>query len=408
MGMIAGTILSLFIPKIKTGISMRKKRKLTYPWMDMPADQNPIWFHCASGELEYAKPVLKKLKQTKPELVILLTYFSPSVKKSAEACPYVDIAVPLPWDHVTFFRDFLKHHKPRALLIARTDLWPEMLYTTHKFNIPTLLFSCTFSEEKSRLKNFLFRKHTEWILSFLDGIYCVSSSDKKNLEFLTLPSKNIVAGDTRYDQVIERLHNPNSLNGEIKPSGSVFVAGSTWEPDEKIIMESFKEILNLGIRIIIAPHEPTEKHLKQLEKQFDILGLSHQRYTKSKTWKAQNVLVVDRVGILADLYSWACYAFVGNSFQKHAVHSVMEPLAAGCVTFVGPYHKNNPEALEFKQLKSKGFHFVNAISNSSHLVQTLKSLEETNVSEFKDCIMEEVSKRTGASEKVVQWIIQKI
>jgi 3-deoxy-D-manno-octulosonic-acid transferase len=159
-----------------------------------------------------------------------------------------------------------------------------------------------------------------------------------------------VLGDTRFDQVQFRLKNPKALPAQLRPTLPALVAGSTWPQDERILIEGLAPLLlKQKIQMLLVPHEPTNAHIQSLERQLTKAGLQFQKYSDGLAWTSAQVLIVDQVGVLAELYQWANIAFVGGSF-KASVHSVMEPLGAGCLTLVGPYYSNNREALEFSQI----------------------------------------------------------
>lgn len=364
--------LAVFHPKIRAGLRLRAKDSSgVKPWLNWIPGQRPIWMHCASGEFEYAKPVIKRLKEQAPRTKILVTYFSPSIAAAAERFPGVDFACPVPWDCAPDLREFISHHQPRLLLIARTDAWPEMLRQTHLAGIGSLLFAATLTRDSGRARGW-----GRWVskatYSYVSQIFCVSDEDRALFAELGCANSTVVAGDTRFDQVKARLRAPKPLREELfalphlphlphlnegSPRGSqnkplqkkpLLVAGSTWAEDEDVLLGVIKNF-QTALRFVVVPHEPTAEHLRTLEAKIASHGLRSIRYTNAPQWNESEILLVDTVGILAELYSKGEFAFVGGSF-KTSVHSVMEPLAAGCLTFVGPFHKNNREALEFRRL----------------------------------------------------------
>ena len=393
----------LFNAKIREGLRMRAGDETgTPPWLKAPAGQRPVWIHCASGEFEYAKPVITLLKKRAPGVRILVTYFSPSIAGAVGKFPGVDIATPAPWDRASDVSRFIEHHRPRALLIARTDAWPEMVRQAEKHAIPSLLFSATLAAGSGRATGFG-RWASRAVFSKLTEIYCVSEADRAVFEGLRIAPRTVVAGDTRYDQVRARLATPKPLRealfSGVDPLATV-VCGSTWEEDEAVLVETIAATLDTSLRFVIVPHEPTDAHLASLEEALRGKGLASMRYSKSETWPAGTVLLVDQIGILAELYAKARLAFVGGSFRK-TVHSVMEPLAAGCFTFVGPLHHNNREALEFKTLA-----MVQEATDAGELAQKLKAAATRLKAEPKlsESVRDEVHKRGGKSEAVLAWL----
>lgn len=399
-------LLSLFNGKIREGLNMRRGS----PWLGWSRDQKPIWFHCASGELEYAKPVIDRLKRASPETKILVTYFSPSIAKAARSYPGVDFACPSPWERPEDLSAFIEWHRPRALAIARTDTWPEMLRQAKLAGLPTILFSATLPESSGRARGF-----GRWLsraaFSLLDHVLCVSEEDRRVFEAIGVGGELRVGGDTRYDQVFQRLAHPKPVRAELfneTDARPVLVAGSTWEEDEAVLIPCASELRG-HLRWVIVPHEPTPTHLAKLEVQLRESGLTFTRYSSASAWSSEDVLIVDKIGILAELYSFGRFAFVGGSFKK-SVHSVMEPLAAGCLTFVGPFHVNNREALEFRSLQAPGKDAtcVSAVANHAELAKLLRGHLGSEFSEgsVRKGISREVESRAGRSDAVSELCLK--
>ncbi len=331
--------------------------------------ENPVWIHCSSGEFEYAKPVIRALKDQ--NYSVLVTYFSTSVKDNIESTPEVDGFGPLPWDLPEKIEAFLNRFSPCCLLIARTDVWLNTVQVCQKRQIPTLLFSATFSGNSSRLWPVI-RSIVRLGLNSVNEIHCVTAQDLQTLQRLGVTSKALVVGDTRYDQVLFRLRNSKPLKANKDPrkrNSLVMMCGSTWPQDEKVLLQAVAKLnekfkspnsiecqnskdsqKNLKIVFVFVPHEVDSSHILHLESEIQSLGLTSLRYSSEESFCNQDILIVDRVGILAELYQISGVAFVGGSF-KWQVHSVMEALACGLITLVGPHYKNNREAIEYSQFE---------------------------------------------------------
>jgi 3-deoxy-D-manno-octulosonic-acid transferase len=359
----------------------------------------PIWIHAASGEFEYAKSVIRELKKRHAETPVLVTYFSPTYAHAACGFEGVDLAMPLPIDLPGPCRSFLKKYRPQRLLIARTDFWPEMLSQCRAMQIPTSVFAYT-QKSGSGLFQKLFKR---WILGHVDEIFCVSEIDRLNT-LQILPSARVeVLGDTRYDQVAFRLSHPKRLKVKIEQSIAYFVAGSTWSQDEEVLLPSLADFLKSErLRLVLVPHEPTQNHLNELEARIKDLGLTCQKWSQVDEWTTE-VLVVDQVGVLAELYLGASWAFVGGSFRK-SVHSVMEALGAGCRTFVGPYYQNNREAIEFSTLRLAGQPGLQVVHSKEELEQEMqKELEQPEeLNRFKKALSSEFHHRLNATNRLLE------
>ncbi len=391
---------SLFNAKIKAGYRLRREH-----WPATPAGLQPIWIHASSGEFEYAEGLIRELKRTDPSCVILVTYFSPTYASAIHNFPGVDRTMPLPLDLPGPCRSFLKRMKPKMLLLARTDLWPELLTQCRESKIPIILFAYTQKSIHSPLQRY-FKK---WILNFVDQILCVSQVDLDNVLDLNPKLSVQVVGDTRYDQVAYRLQNAKPLLPVLIPSDDLpcFVAGSTWEEDEEVLFEGLRDaLIARQIRLILVPHEPTVDHIEQIEKALADQDLSYVKFSEGKDWTDHQVLLVDRTGVLAELYQLGQFAFIGGSFRK-STHSVMEALGAGALTFIGPYHGNNREAMEFKELTLAGQPGLRVINCADDLRKGL-DVELNNPAqliEFQRELKVEFNQRLGASGSLRNLIL---
>lgn len=367
------------------------------------ARARPYWIHAASGEIEYARPVIREIKRQHPQTPILVTYSSPSAKKILEGLSDVDVWAALPWELDFLISRFIKKWNPRILLFARTDVWPVLVSTAKKENIPLALFSATFADNSSRLKG-LTRYLTQYTLNHLSEIHCVSAEDIQSLRALDLKSPLLISGDTRFDQVFHRLENPKTLKSEFIPSPEdfVFIAGSTWPEDEAVLLPALEKLKNVHIQVILAPHETTPTHLEHLEKEMSKLGLRYVRYSQAQVWPAGSVLIIDQVGILAELYTWADIAFIGGSFRKQ-VHSVMEALAAGLPVMVGPQHRNNREALYYQKKNYSSGMIVQVIHSSDDLIVLLQRMKkrQDQIPHIKEEIRAEIGKNRNSTARVL-------
>lgn len=449
LGLMLGLIICLFNKKWRRTFQLRLK---PIPWPNWIGQAPTLWIHCASGEFEYAKPLLREWKKLHPDWKICVSYFSPSFKDVIEKTKEVDLSFPLPFDLPGPMHSLFKKIKPECVAISRTDLWPQMLNCCQKNQVPAILFSATCSL-KTRWIQYL-SPILRWRYQGLTQIYCVSEEDQKNLKKIGLKCPIKTLGDTRYDQVIHRL----SLNRRVKSPPSLdsensltLVAGSTWPEDENVVIPSCAPFIKQNkLRLIVVPHEPTPNHLSDLKKLCKQNQLEWQLYsqmdsnltTKQKPdldlgeqpiAKQAKVILVDQVGLLAEAYKWGQIAFVGGSFKK-SVHSVMEPLAAGKITFVGPYHHNNREALEFKtkrlilimetktttekEMSTQMTAQLNLVQPKMTMVQEIddkNSLEHflsqildhtQNFSQWETQILKEVLPRQGATSRIIHEMKQ--
>lgn len=393
--LLAVTIGQILIPKIREGLRLRRIKRewpeFTYP---------PVWIHASSGEFEYAKPVIREIKKRHPNQPIVVSYFSPSYERAVSRFPGVDFSCPLPLDLPGPTRAFLSKMKPQAGFIARTDLWPELLAQAKSLKIPVILFSMT----KTKKPGVFIRQFDRWLYGYLKAIFCVGEADASIIRKIAPKTSCVAIGDTRFDQAIERLDNPRPLRENLKPDRSkTLVAGSTWQEDEKVLCPALEELLIAGeLNLIIAPHEPTVAHVEDLIIHFMRRGIPVELYSKAVHFNS-GVLVIDQIGILAELYQWCSIAFVGGSY-KSTVHSVMEPLAAGALTIVGPRHQNNREAIDFQAPREEGPSYVQVARNSEELRKIVIQSFKTVNGDFATQLRDEIKNRAGASRRLVDFI----
>lgn len=385
-----------------------------------------ICIHASSGEIEYAYPLIKKIKENFPTKNILVTLSSPSVLVAVKNNPFVDAYGPAPLDTFWSVRSFLQQWKPQLVLYARTDVWPEFSSQVLGSNIPSYIFSCTFSENSTRAKGFS-ALITKFSFENLNHIFTVTAEDKQNLKKIGIKTPIEILGDTRFDQIEIKKKSPPLLknlfpinaeqedttqNEDSNPEEKkVFVAGSTWDADEKVLLPIIKNLPQW--KWILAPHEVDPQHLQQIAAGLqqhcpDLKIQYYSRFEENKDW---DILIVDQFGKLFFLYEYADATFVGGSF-KDKVHSVMEPLAFNKYVFVGPHYHNNREAIEFS--KTKLFteqNLVQVVNSSQELQKFLEKIQATKSEiRLKDysVINEKVSQKRNATDRVYQFIFDKI
>lgn len=400
LGVLLYFMLALpFSKKAKEIFKLRQSARLNRP----DFMQGCYWIHASSGEFEYAKAVIREILSNDPAAKIVATYSSPSYAKQITSFAGISHAEPLPFDLQAPVKEFIKHFQPRILLISRTDLWPEILWQCGESNIPRVLFSCSFPKTPSGL-SMIWKK---FVYSFLDYIFVIKDSDltviQDKLVLKKVKTKSI--GDTRFDQVLFRLS--QAKIPERTDDRFCILAGSTWEHDEAVILPALAELLKDNtVQLILVPHEPTAKHTEKLEEILGLLNIGYSLYSKSSYDFTCPVIIIDQVGVLATLYPLADLSFIGGSF-KSEVHSVMESLGAGCLSFVGPKYKNNREALDFANIPvTAELNMVNVVQDKESLTEFVKHIiqHRYELDDIQAAILAEVQKRKGASHNLVREI----
>ena len=369
--------------KLKAWLSLRSKK-----FEKTKTFSNSYWFHASSGEIEYCKSVILLLKLQKPDAQIVVTFSSPSAERLFyNITDFVDQFIPLPWDQPAPLNELIDYINPRVLVFSKTDLWPELITQVKRRNIKIGVISFG-----SNL-NFI----NTYFLPQLDFISCIDDELKDKLMNLG-QLKNITAdGDTRFDQVFHRLEQKSKI--EVTTESKVFICGSTWPADENVLFEAFSELIGAGFKIILSPHEVAPANIERVQKEllrrnisFQLLGFEPDP-TNIKFEK--DVLIIDKIGFLADAYRFGDIAFVGGSFRDK-IHSVMEPLCCGLPVITGPHFQNNLEAVSYLN------RFVFAVEAASDIVSTIKKVTSFSKTEISD----EMKKNKNASQKVLSYIVQ--
>jgi len=358
------------------------------------------WVHVSSGEFEYAKAVLRELRKNDPEIKFVVTYSSPSYAKQIEKSELVDHCEPIPFDLPGPLNGFLQFFQPERLLIARTDLCPEMLYQSRKHGLHIAIFALNFSRHLTPIQ----KKLKAWLLGYFDQLFVVAQSDKDFAEnALLLKQGAIVSGDPRFDQARFRISESSDVGQRLKGTPPVLIAGSTWPEDERVLIDGLSPLVKNGrLRLCLVPHEPSESHLANLQQQIKAKSITMQLYS-SDARDPFEVLIVDRTGILAQLYPAADLAFVGGSF-KRKVHSVLEALVAGLPVFVGPFHENHPEAVKFKA--PPHIAPVTVVNNADELRAAVENKLTQDLDNERIRILKLIEPEFGASLKIARLLLQ--
>lgn len=336
-----------------------------------------VWLHAPSvGEGLQARAVLEALRRRRPDVQVVYTYFSPSAEPFAARIG-ADLADYLPLDLPGPMGELLDALRPAAVAFVRTEIWPNLTREAADRGVPTLLLSATLPASSSRLSSparaLLRPAHAR-----LTAVAAISPADAERFAALGVPAKRrIVTGDSRFDQVADRARAAREAAtfGELADdSRPTLVAGSTWPADEDALLDTLARLRAAGTaapRLVIAPHEPDAKHLQRLERSIARSGATFRRLDDPALGPAgdDTILVVDRVGILGDLYAVADLAYVGGGFGTAGLHSVLEPAAYGIPTLVGPRHEGSREAME---LLARGG--VRTVTDAAGLTREIASL----------------------------------
>ena len=313
-----------------------------------------VWVHAPSvGEALMAKAIIAALRVRLPDVRVVFTAFSPSAERVIGQVG-ADVADYLPWDTRAHVGRAVATLRPAAVACVRTEVWPLLARVASEAGSAIALVNAVLSPSSGRL-----RGPARWLLAptyaRLDAVGAVSADDEILFQRMGVPPQRIrMTGDARFDQVWQRVA---ALRGDeariarmramLPPGRPIVVAGSTWPQDEQHLAAAMRSLRATGLAPVwvIAPHEPTDPHLAALEQTLGAAGLDVTRMAAVESGRAvTDVLLVDRVGVLADLYAVADVAYVGGGFHDQGLHSVVEPAALGVPVVFGPRLGNAREA----------------------------------------------------------------
>jgi 3-deoxy-D-manno-octulosonic-acid transferase len=382
---------SFFNPRAKLFTSGRKNIFQEIAKKIKPQDQ-PIWFHFASlGEFEQGRPVLEAIKIEQPLQKIIITFFSPSGYEIRKNYALADVFY-LPLDTAANAKKFIDLVNPKQAIFTKYEFWYHYFKTLNDRKIPLYLISGIFRPDQVFFK---------WYGGFYRNIlYNVSHFFVQNNDSVTLlNSIKITAvslsGDTRFDSVYKNTRNPKKIELIEKFCGNsnIFIAGSTWLPDEKLLVSLIEKYPDW--KVIIAPHEVGEQHINEIEKlfpsatKFSNLQLSTFNFQSS-------ILIIDNIGMLSSLYQYGNLAYIGGGFGA-GIHNTLEAAAFGLPVIFGPKYNKFQEA---KDLIAIGA--AKSIENEKEL---LKAFEHFKVNEIAAADAKRyVEEKKGATEMILRLI----
>ena len=357
-------------------------------------DAPRIWFHCASyGEFEQGRPLIELIRQKYPRYKIILSFFSPSGYEAFKNYKGAEVICYLPLDSDRSAKDFINLVKPQQAIFVKYEFWLHFLFELKRQNIPTYLVSATFKAHHPFFKWYgrIFRRS---LLSF-NKIFLQDENSVSLLKGIGI-NNVVVAGDTRFDRVIEIMQDFKGFEDikKFKGDGFLIVAGSTWPKDDDLLLEIFLELAGQNVKMIIAPHELDPGSVLRLKQKIDSKKISCSFYSQGINEKV-SLLILDKMGMLSRLYYHGDAAYIGGGFND-GIHNTLEPAVYGMpVFFYGQdFHKYN-EAVKMvklgvavniltkEQLSELIRSYIRDKNKRSATRETLKSFfdQNTNVSE---------------------------
>lgn len=390
-------IASLFNVKAKLWVDGRKDifRQLKNT---LKSEDEIVWFHCASlGEFEQAKPVIEKFKNNFTNYKILVTFFSPSGFEHRKNDPLIDYVFYLPVDARKNAKAFIRTIQPKMVFFVKYEFWYNYMMELKQNHIPTYLISGVFRENQ-----LFFKWYGTWYKQVLTGFthFFVQNQTSKNILAKHHFTNVTLSGDTRFDRVFENALHPKKplLIEQFRGNDILLVGGSTWQPEEQILANY--SMLHPNFKMIIAPHDISENHLKQIEQLFNKKCLRYSMANQENITQF-NVLLIDNIGLLANIYQYADIAFVGGGFTG-ALHNILEPAGFGNVVLLGVKHQKFHEAQEL--IAAKGaFEIANELDfkNTINVVLTNLTLYKNNSKKF-------VTDNVGATDTILRFLLRSV
>ncbi|WP_299397941.1 glycosyltransferase N-terminal domain-containing protein [uncultured Gelidibacter sp.] len=392
-------ILALFNDKIKLGVQGRQKTFKTLEKQLTPNDKT-LWFHCASlGEYEQGLPIFKHLRVDYPHHKIVLTFFSPSGYEIRKNTPVADIVVYLPMDTNSNAKRFVAMLKPELTIFVKYDVWPNYMHALKQYNLRAILISAVFRQEQPYFK--FYGGMMRDALHTFEHIFVQNESSKPLLNALKFKTVTI-AGDTRYDRVADQLQQDNILPfvEQFKDRKLCVVIGSSWPEDESLFIDYINSDTSKTIKFIVAPHNIRGQQIDNFKKQLQKKTILFSE-KEGKNLSEFDVFIVDTIGILSKIYSYADIAYVGGAMGHTGLHNILEPAVFGVPIIIGPNYNKFPEA--FDMIAHGG---VISISNSSELKLTLSGLiEDSNKRENLGTLNENfIKNHIGAVIQIMDYI----
>jgi len=307
-----------------------------------------VWFHCASlGEFEMARPVMEKLKEVYDDkLFLLVSFFSPSGYEVQKNYRFANAVIYLPIDTPLNANKFVETINPILAVFVKYEIWVNYFRALKKNETKIVLMNAVFRSDQRFFKWYggVFRK----ALRAVNKIFVQSKTSADLLKSINIDAE--VTGDTRYDRVMQVRSREKRIDDIVSWVNGKFciVCGSTWGPEEEVIAKVFDKLPN-DIKWIIAPHDVSETHIEKLKKMFGEKAAFHSQLAAGDEEK--NVLIIDSIGQLAQVYSLGKVSIVGGGFTGK-LHNILEPAVYGIPVLFGPYYTRFQEAIEMVEAKA--------------------------------------------------------
>lgn len=390
-------LIALFHPKIKL-FTEGRKNVFTFLKNNLTQEGQVVWVHTASlGEFEQGLPIIERLKKEYPRYKILVTFFSPSgyeVKKNSAAA---DLITYLPLDTPENAKRFVELVNPKLVIFVKYEIWPNYLRTLAQSKIPVILISALFKKEQIYFKSY--GRFMRKALAGFSHIFVQNTNSVDLLQQIGITHVSL-GGDTRFDRVMEILERDNHLKfmEEFSNESPILVAGSTWPEDEEILVPQINN--NPGtLKYVLAPHNIKSDHIQKLKNSIQKKTILYSEMDHKDLTNCE-VLIIDTIGLLTKIYSYAHIAYVGGGFAT-GLHNTLEPAVFGIPVLIGPYYKGFKEAEELVELG--GILVVTSKLEYSERIQKLL-LDKDYLNKTGNISRSYVARNKGASIQIMDYI----
>lgn len=398
-------IAAVFSPKLKLFVNGRKTVFKTLKDKISENDKT-IWFHAASlGEYEQGLPVIEKVKENFPNHKIVLTFFSPSGYEIRKNNTVADVTVYLPLDTKSNAKKFVKLVHPEMAFFIKYEFWVNYLNELKKANIRTFLISGILRENHIFFKWYggFYRK----CLDAFEHFFMQNETSQKLLQ--SIGYNNVtVSGDTRFDRVAAILERDNHLDfvEEFKQDKLTVVAGSTWQPDEKLLVNYINQC-DENTKFIIAPHTIKQEQISNLKSQIQKKTVLYSEIPKqvrndnpNNKLSDYDVFIIDTIGILTKIYSYADIAYVGGGFGT-GLHNILEPAAFGVPVVIGENYSQFAEAEALVEYYGSCF----SVRSQDEFDDVFKTLHQAEIRiKFGKICGDFVQRNKGATDTILKYI----
>jgi len=336
-------LISPFYSKASLWINGQKKWAEKIKDKLKPGDKT-VWVHCASlGEFEQGRPVIEAIKKERPDLKIVLTFFSPSGYEVRKNYSHADCIIYLPVDSPGNAARFVRLVNPEIAIFVKYEFWNNYISVLYNRKIPLYLISAIF-----RPGQHFFKWYGTFFRTMLKKFNRIFVQDQGSLDLLSgIGMKNItLAGDTRFDRVVQIADTAKIIPEieQFRGKEKLFLAGSSWKQDEEIITQYINKFPG-RMKWVFAPHEIDKPNIERLE---NLINVSHVRFSEfNETATDARVLIIDNIGMLSSAYKYAYIAAIGGGFGR-GIHNILEPACWGIPVLFGPNHDKFREAVELK------------------------------------------------------------